>query len=316
MALALPIHLSITDPVGVGSSAALALPERKAAIVGYGLCQVACQGVPHLEDKGRLEAVIASLLRDATLSVGAVIHLIDRRLHEPAVRLLRGVVEARLIVQRLRRDDGARLADLLAADAILVRKRAFQRQIELNLRPSDDPWVRSHLDQVATALRHPDLEAAAKEIQALRSRHLKWYGLRNLAELADSIGESSSYHLLYAPMSATFVHPGDSDQHLVEKDGHVVVKTLQCDNDPALASTLSGAAVEAYHIVKYATATWALPAELQYALEYGLPLVMIGLHPESATEEEVSVLEEGSGLPREQWLDAITVDFRYLPRLD
>lgn len=307
----LPLHLQVTDLFGIRISQGPAFEEFEVLRAVYGLCQIVCTGLPELQDKGRAEVTVAVLLRDATLALAGSLMIAERRLYEPILRLHRGILEARLIVQKLRAGDSEKLANLLAADRLLARKRGFENQIRAGLRPASDPWLRKHLKDIKDTFRQdPHLQSAKGELKALKAKRLQWHGSANLARLAAELGETSSYELIYSPTSALFVHPGDADVHLVEGAASTVrMRTLVCDDDLKLRTALRSVIADAFQLLKTAIAPWQVGAEVRVAVDQAVPLMIISLDPQHTTAAQLAQLERGSGLPRREWRNALKISF-------
>lgn len=170
--------------------------------------QVVLSGVPTLTDKARIDATIAALLRDATISIAGCLTTARTRLYEPTVRVSRGVLEARLYIEHIRRAaDPDRAAALFGVERLLVRKRNLQDSIEAGLWTPDDPWVRKHLDDIKSALEDPQLKQAKVELEQLKRANKEWHGAKSLRYLAEQLSDTSSYHLVYASASAFFCAP-------------------------------------------------------------------------------------------------------------
>ncbi len=303
-----PVHMQTFDLVGLSSPQLSDPLEDRLLKATYGVLQILCSGLPNLNTSGRAEALVATLLRDATLAMGASVLLLEKGLYEPALRELRGLLESRLYIQRIRSGDGEKLANLLAADQLESRKRGLERQITLGIRSPEDDWVRAKLKEMKDLL-NGDLAKPLAELKQLRQAGKLWHGYRGIEQLAEALGDANSYHLVYGPTSQMFVHPGDPDVHLVYTDTSVQLRDLVCTEPEKLKSAKHLLTSEGYEVLKAASAPWQLKEELSFVITHLLTLMLIAAAPEHTSAEERQNLEDTSGIPQDHWDHLVHVTF-------
>lgn len=306
----IPLRLQTYDLLGINPPTVASDKADRLLATVYGLMQIVLSGMPPLTDKGRADATIAALMRDATISIAGCLATARAKLYEPTVRVSRGVLEARLYVQHIRGSvdpDGA--AELFAVDRLLARKRNLQDSIAKGLRKADDPWAKKHFDDIDGALSDPQLKRAHAELNKRKQANKAWHGQKSLRLLAEHLSDPGAYYLIYAPASAFFVHPGDPDTHLMADGNQVVVRPLAVDDDDKLGSTMLTTAAEGHHLLAEATAPWNLGAEIRLAIDQLVRLMLIDAMSPSLEGDEMDALESAAGIPREMWSDLVSVTF-------
>lgn len=305
-----PVRLTTFDHFGIQPPAADATKAEKFLSTVYGVAQIVLTGIPELKTSGHAEAAVASLLRDATISMAACITTSRHGLYEPTVGIARGILEARLYVLRIRKSVVPdQTAALHAVDCLLGRKQQLEGQIAIGVRAANDRFARTQLLELKNALKSPALALAVQELTQLRSQNRRWYGATSLKELAEDLSDDESYHLVYVPASAFYVHPGDPDVHLLERDGDVVVRPLSEQGSSRLDAARAMAAQEGFQLLVNATKKWKLGSEIRVVIDQLLPLMNIAMAKSSLDGQEFADLEAQCGFPREQWHDLVSVKF-------
>lgn len=306
----IPLRLQTLDLLGLDPPSSQARTAERLLATVYGLSQIVLSGMPPLHDKGRVDALIAALLRDATLSVAACLVTTRQGLYEPAMRVSRGVLEARLYAERIRTaEDPEQTANLLAIDRLLARKRNLDDQVTAKLQSPNDPFIKKHLTEISAALQDDALQRARPEFDRLRKAGEHWHGFKNLRQLAEHLQDAGSYHLVYAPASAFFVHPGDPDVHLVACGDEVELLPLSCADAQKLGSVQIMTALEAHRLLAVATKPWQLGKEIKVAIQQLLPLMLLAAARPDLTGEGFEQIESQSGIPRSSWHDLVSVTF-------
>ncbi len=302
----LPLHLYAPDHFGINMADGMISKESHVLRAVYGLCQVVCDGMPDFQDRGRAEVAIASLFREATLALGAGLILSARRLYEPTLSISQGVFAARLQIKRLRDGDSETVASLLIADRLLSRKRDLRRQIDLGLRPADDPCIRDRLYRINHVFKHDEeLRAAKAALKSLKKRNPQWHRAGSLEELAEQLRETQSHQ---ADVPTTSFFAGDPDAYL-DGERAVGMGELVCTDDTKLIIAQQSLITDGHRLLDPAVSPWEIGADVRMGIEQALPLMIISLNPLDTPEPRMRQLEQESGLPRAEWTSAMTVSF-------
>ena len=217
-------------------------------VIDFGCALI--QSTSSMRDTSRIrDAVMVALLRRAIVTVEAIWWLLARGLEEPALVMLRTLLDVEVNLRLITMDKTDRMAKRLAAWHYL----SYQRHGEKMLR---DPGARDQLDKrnggrigvieiaksYARYLESPGFDDVRKEI----GNSQFWHGFANVKDAFDAIGGAADYRTIYG--SATFfVHDSNIDADYSELVGSELRLKPFAQRDPAVTEMQLANAVMRFH---------------------------------------------------------------------
>lgn len=180
------------------------------------------------------DVVTAALLRRGLVTSEGIRQLLVHSLEEPAIVLLRGLLDVEVNLKLMVQDPTDRMAKRFGAHNYLAAQRAgtgLLRNLQTHAKLREAPDVLAFNKRVSREQKEFFESAAFDDVRADVQRDQHWHGKKNIQEAYEAAGLATEYFQLYVPYNP-FVHATNPEWDLAEIiDGRPAMKALN-QRDP------------------------------------------------------------------------------------